>query len=117
MDDELGDMFNYNVSKKDYTMKDIRGQKVSGPTSNKRLFIVQGTDINIPDKTIWQQNKQEKFPKYPIQNVNESYLRIVLKYIFEFCLQEQVFNVKYLVKAVQKLVSYPPNSVGLLGCF
>ena len=93
MDDELGAMFTYNVLKKDYTMKDIRGQEVSGPKSKKKVFVVQGTDINIPDKTIWRHNNQKKFTNYPIQNVNESYLQIVLRYIFEFCLQEQVFNV------------------------
>ena len=66
MDDQLGAMFIYNVLKKDYKMKDIRGQEVSGPKFKKKVFVVQGTDINIPDKTIWQKNKQKKFPKYPI---------------------------------------------------
>ena len=117
MDDQLGAMFIYNVKKNDYKMKDIRGQEVSSPKSKKTLFVVQGTDITIPDKKIWQSNKQKKFTKYPIQNVNESYLRIVLRYIFEFCLQEQVFNAKHLVKAVQKLVSFYPSSSGELGCF
>ena len=42
-------------------MKDSRGQKVSGPTSKKKVFVVQGTDIKIPDKKIWQTNKK-KFP-------------------------------------------------------
>ena len=36
--------------KNDYKMKDISGQEVSGPKSKKTLFVVQGTDINIPDK-------------------------------------------------------------------
>ena len=69
-------------------MKDISGQEVSGPKSKKTLFVVEGTEINIPDKKIWQSNKSKKFTKYPIQNVNESDLRIVLRYIFEFCLQK-----------------------------
>ena len=79
MDDQLGAMFIYDVKKNDYKIKDIRGQEVSGPKPKKTLFVVQGTDINIPDKKKWKTNNQKKYFNFPLQNVNENYLRIVLR--------------------------------------
>ena len=75
MDDQLGAIIIYNFLKNDYLMKDIRGQEVLGPKSKNTLFVVQGTDINIPDKKIWQSNKQKYDALCSINPLEEKVLK------------------------------------------